>query len=207
MPPKAWAADARVINVLYITSEVEASESTFLQIPLTPVGYDEKQCLPPWLVILLEARQREVQHLLTNLDGPDHKAIEESLCGVFSPLGGTEHLWDTVDGATEWATERITELNDAPKLYALFEALGFCDPDEDDPPQENDPGDWYDNEGHDELVYDRIRDRFLELMIPGELSKRALTRRQLLKMNVEYHTCPYPIATVVIGENNWANGE
>ena len=196
-----------MINVLYISSEVEASESTFLQIPLTSAGYDEKQCLPPWLVILLEARQREVRHLLTNLDGPDHEAIEDSLKGVFSPLGGTEHLWDSVTDATEWATERITELDDTPKLYALFEALGFCDPDEDDPPEENAPGEWYEDNDHIELVYDRIRDRFLELMNPGELSKRALTRRQLLKMNVEYHKWPCPIATVVIGENNWSNGE
>lgn len=194
----------RVVTVLYISAD-SGPDGTFVHLPLNgtviPGGAGAEIGVPRWLALLLKEHESEFAPTMAHFDDPSDekkKKVNKVLKEAYSTLGGPGFQWQEVDEAVEWAQDRLNSCDEEDLMKVLHD-LEVVDP-ADLEENEATAHEWYgDNDGD---VAEVLTERFQLLFDPNELTKRALTKRQLESYRASGIGLR-PVATILIEEANW----
>ena len=194
----------RVVTVLHISAD-SGPDGTFVHLPLNgaviPGGAGAEIGVPLWLALLLKEHESEFAPTMDHFDDPSDekkKKVNKVLKEAYSTLGGPGFEWQTTEDAVEWAQDRLAGCSEEDLMKVLHD-LEVVDP-ADLEENEATAHEWYgDNDGDVEEV---LTERFQLLFDPNELTKRALTKRQLESYRAS-GIGVRPVATILVEEANW----
>jgi hypothetical protein len=194
----------RVVTVLLISAD-SAPDGTFVHLPLNgtviPGGAGAEIGMPRWFALLLKEHESEFAATMDHFDDPSDekkKKVNKVLKEAYSTLGGPGFQWQEIDEAVEWAQERLTGCSEEVLMKVLhdLEVVDPADLEENEATAEE----WYADNTDD--VAEVLNERFLALFDHQELTKRALTKRQLESYRLS-GIGVRPVATILIEEANW----
>lgn len=194
----------RVVTVLYISAD-SGPDGTFVHLPLNgvviPGGAGAEIGVPRWLALLLKEHESEFAPTMDHFDDPSDekkKKVNKVLKEAYSTLGGPGFEWQEVDTAVEWAQDRLAGCSEEVLMKVLHD-LEVVDPAELEE-HEATAEEWYADNTDD--VAEVLTERFQTLFDPNELTKRALTKRQLESYRMS-GIGVRPVATILVDEANW----
>jgi len=194
----------RVVTVLHVSAD-SGPDGTFVHLPLNgtviPGGAGAEIGVPRWLALLLKEHESGFASTMDHFDDPSDekkKKVNKVLKEAYSTLGGPGFEWQETDTAVEWAQDRLNSCSEEVLMKVLHD-LEVVDP-ADLEEHEASAHEWYgDNDGD---VAEVLAERFQTLFEPNELTKRALTKRQLESYRLS-GIGVRPVATILIDESNW----
>jgi len=194
----------RVVTVLHISVD-SAPDGTFVHLPLNgtviPGGAGAEIGVPRWLALLLKEHESGFADTMDHFDDPSDekkKKVNKVLKEAYSTLGGPGFEWQEIDTAVEWAQDRLSSCSEEVLMKVLHD-LELVDP-ADLEKHEATAEEWYADNTDD--VGEVLAERFQTLFEPNELTKRALTKRQLESYRLS-GIGVRPVATILIDESNW----
>ena len=196
----------RVVTVLHISAD-SGPDGTFVHLPLNgtviPGGAGAEIGIPRWFALLLKEHESGFVPTMKHFDDPDpdkKKKVNKVLEEAYSTLGGPGLVWQETDEAVSWAQDRLNSCSEEDLMKVLHD-LELVEPEELEEHRMS-AHEWYGDNTDD--VAEVLTERLEALFSHDELTKRALTKRQLESYRAS-GIGVRPVATVLVEEQGWAN--